>query len=55
MIAHGWLKGMERIFKVIPCINEEKVVFATHMLKGVEERWKNGVADFMTARSIPKD
>lgn len=30
---------MERIVQVIPCSQDEKVTFATHLLRGLVTRW----------------
>ncbi|XP_050909073.1 uncharacterized protein LOC127122837 [Lathyrus oleraceus] len=32
--AHEWITSMERIFQIVHCSEENKVVFATHMMKG---------------------
>ena len=43
------------IYKVVSCTNEEKVAFSAHMLRGVVDKWWNGVEAYMTARKIPND
>ncbi|XP_050916547.1 uncharacterized protein LOC127131677 [Lathyrus oleraceus] len=32
--ARKWITGMERIFRIVHCSEENKVVFASHMMKG---------------------
>lgn len=40
--AQVWLRETEKIFRVIVCTNEHKVLFVTHMLsKEVEDWWDN--------------
>ncbi|GFZ10840.1 hypothetical protein Acr_22g0002380 [Actinidia rufa] len=34
MAAESWLLGIERVFEVLPCTDEQKVVFATFMFEG---------------------
>lgn len=55
LIAQGWIKDMDIIFKVTPCTDEEKFVFATHMLRGAVERQLDGTTICMDASSILKD
>ncbi|CAJ2679121.1 unnamed protein product [Trifolium pratense] len=52
---HGWLKEMEKVFKVIPCTEEEKVICASHMLKGAAKTWWEGALAYMSANHIPVD
>lgn len=55
MIAQVWLKGMEIIFRVTTCTDEENVIFATHLLPRAVGRLSNVAATFMTSRNILKD
>ncbi|KAI5414801.1 hypothetical protein KIW84_040314 [Lathyrus oleraceus] len=37
--AHEWITSMERIFQIVHCSEENKVVFASHMMKSPAVRW----------------
>ncbi|GFZ16750.1 hypothetical protein Acr_26g0000200 [Actinidia rufa] len=39
MAAESWLLGIERVFEVLPCTDEQKVVFATFMFEGAALIW----------------
>ncbi|GFY95307.1 hypothetical protein Acr_10g0006920 [Actinidia rufa] len=39
MAVESWLLGIERVFEVLPCTNEQKVVFATFMFEGAALIW----------------
>lgn len=39
LVSIGWLKGINNLFKVVPCAKEENVVFVIHMLQGAIEVW----------------
>ena len=39
MAAESWLLGIERIFEVLPCAEEQKVVFATFTFEGAALMW----------------
>ncbi|GFS39319.1 hypothetical protein Acr_00g0062280 [Actinidia rufa] len=39
MVAESWLLGIERVFEVLPCTDEQKVVFATFMFEGAALIW----------------
>ncbi|GFS35910.1 hypothetical protein Acr_00g0042620 [Actinidia rufa] len=39
MAAKSWLLGIERVFEVLPCTDEQKVVFATFMFEGAALIW----------------
>lgn len=39
--AHAWLKEIEKIFRVMICNEEKKVLFGTHMLSEEAEDWWN--------------
>ncbi|GFS36588.1 hypothetical protein Acr_00g0046820 [Actinidia rufa] len=39
MAAEFWLLGIERVFEVLPCTDEQKVVFATFMFEGAALIW----------------
>jgi hypothetical protein len=53
--AHGWLKEMEKVFKVTPYTEEEKVMCASRMLKDAAKTWWEGALAYMTAAHIPVD
>lgn len=44
---------MEKIFVVVPCSEEQKVNFATFMLKGEAENWWRGAREKMVTTGIP--
>ncbi|XP_058732938.1 uncharacterized protein LOC131604522 [Vicia villosa] len=52
--AHDWLTSIERIFEVTPCSEEDKVVCATHMLRGPAARWWMSASARMTTLGIDK-
>ncbi|GFY90820.1 hypothetical protein Acr_07g0010170 [Actinidia rufa] len=39
MAAESWLLGIERVFEVLPCTDEQKVVFAMFMFEGAVLIW----------------
>ena len=39
MAAESWLLGIERVFEVLPCTEEQKVVFATFTFEGATLVW----------------
>ena len=39
MAAESWLLKIERVFKVLPCIDEHKVIFATFTFEGAALVW----------------
>ncbi|GFS46043.1 hypothetical protein Acr_00g0099810 [Actinidia rufa] len=39
MAAESWLLGIERVFEVLPCTDEQKVVFATFTFEGAALIW----------------
>ncbi|GFS36587.1 hypothetical protein Acr_00g0046810 [Actinidia rufa] len=39
MAAESWLLGIERVFEVLPCTDEQKVIFATFMFEGAALIW----------------
>ncbi|GFS42479.1 hypothetical protein Acr_00g0080050 [Actinidia rufa] len=38
-MPQSWLLGIERVFEVLPCTDEQKVVFATFMFEGAALIW----------------
>ncbi|XP_058750817.1 uncharacterized protein LOC131623828 [Vicia villosa] len=52
--AHDWLTSIERIFEVTPCLEEDKVVCATQMLRGPAARWWTSASGRMTTLGIDK-
>ncbi|XP_050902090.1 uncharacterized protein LOC127110562 [Lathyrus oleraceus] len=53
--AHEWITNMKRIFQIVHCSEENKVVFSSHMMKGpAVRRWENG-STLMTNQGVPKD
>nr|XP_027191102.1 uncharacterized protein LOC113786998 [Cicer arietinum] len=37
--AQAWLNEIKKAFEVVPCIEEQKVAFDAHLLKGGAEYW----------------
>ncbi|KAF7801134.1 Transposon Ty3-I Gag-Pol polyprotein [Senna tora] len=52
VLAEGWLKELEKIFKVLKCTEEQKVEFAIYMLAGEAEHWWRGAQQLMEARDV---
>ena len=55
VLALDWLSEIERVFKVITCTEEDKVLFASHMMKGPAARWWTSAETRMMTLGIPKD
>lgn len=53
--AQEWITDMERIFWIVHCSEENKVVSASHMMKGPAVRWWESASTLMTNQGIPKD
>ncbi|XP_050902204.1 uncharacterized protein LOC127112054, partial [Lathyrus oleraceus] len=53
--AQEWITDMERIFQIVHCSEENKVVFAYHMMKGSAVRWWESASILMTNQGIPRD
>ncbi|MCI79472.1 hypothetical protein A2U01_0100743, partial [Trifolium medium] len=45
---------MERIFRIVQCSEENKIVFASHSLKGPAMRWWESGSALMTIQGVPK-
>ena len=52
--AHEWVASMEGIFEIVLCSEENKVVFASHSLKGPAMRWWKSASTLMTTQNVPK-
>ncbi|GFS40855.1 hypothetical protein Acr_00g0070890 [Actinidia rufa] len=39
MAAESWLIGIERVFEVLPCTDDQKVIFATFTFEGAALVW----------------
>ncbi|KAF7826758.1 putative TIR-NBS-LRR resistance protein [Senna tora] len=52
VLAEGWLKELEKIFKVLKCTEEQKVEFSIYMLAGEAGHWWRGAQQLMEARDI---
>ena len=39
MTVESWLLGIERVFEVLPCTDEQKVTFATFTFEGAALVW----------------
>ena len=53
MASQYWLETMDKIFSVVTCSKEEKVIYATHMLlEEADFRWRE-VKAYMTAKEVP--
>src|SRR3954468_22904576 len=53
--AHEWVANVEGIFEIVHCSEEDKVVFASHSLKGPAMRWWKGASALMTTQGVPKE
>ncbi|XP_050915453.1 uncharacterized protein LOC127130499 [Lathyrus oleraceus] len=53
--AQEWITSMERIFQIVHCSEENKVVFATPMMKGQTVRWWESASTLMTNQGVPRD
>ncbi|XP_058784735.1 uncharacterized protein LOC131659580 [Vicia villosa] len=53
--AHEWVASMEEIFEIVHCSEENKVVFASHSLKGPAMRWWKSASALMTIQEVPKE
>lgn len=42
--AHSWLQGIEKIFRVMACLDAQQVSFGTHMLSEEVEYWLNNAS-----------
>lgn len=47
--AHAWMKEIENIFRVMPCAEEQKVLFGTHMLSEEAENWRDNACQRLEA------
>ena len=41
--AEEWIEELEKIFELLQCSEQQKVRFATHMLKGNAAKWWNAM------------
>ena len=53
--SHEWVTNMERIFQIVHCSEENKVLFASHMMKGPAVRWWESASTLMTNQGVPRD
>jgi hypothetical protein len=53
--ACEWITNMERVFQIMHCSEENKVVFSSHMMKGSAVRWWESASTLMTNQGIPRD
>ncbi|XP_050876243.1 uncharacterized protein LOC127079937 [Lathyrus oleraceus] len=53
--AREWITSMERIFHIVHCSEENKVVFSSHMTKGSAVRWWESASTLMTNQGVPRD
>ncbi|XP_050916052.1 uncharacterized protein LOC127131158 [Lathyrus oleraceus] len=53
--AREWITNMERIFQIVHCSEENKVVFVSHMMKGPTVRWWESASTLMTNQGAPRD
>ena len=53
MAAQYWLETMEKIFSVVTCSEEEKVIYATHMLQEEADFWWKEAKAYLTAQEVP--
>lgn len=50
--AQNWLQGIEKIFRTMACINEQRVTQAAHMLAEEAAYWWENARQRMEATSI---
>ena len=53
MAAQYWLETMDKIFSVVACSEEEKVIYATHMLHEEAGFWWREAKAYLTAKEVP--
>ncbi|XP_050876512.1 uncharacterized protein LOC127080227 [Lathyrus oleraceus] len=53
--ANEWITSMERIFQIVHCSEENKVVFDSHMIKSPAVRWWESASTLMTNQGVPRD
>ncbi|XP_058783883.1 uncharacterized protein LOC131658628 [Vicia villosa] len=53
--AHEWVASVEGIFEIVHCSEANKVVFASHLLKGPAMRWWKSASALMTIQEVPKE
>ena len=39
IVAETWLREIEKVFKVMKCVEADKVRLATYKIKGIAEHW----------------
>jgi hypothetical protein len=52
--ARDWLLIVESILRVIPCTDDEKVLFVTYLLKGAAGYWWDGIKEKL-GYNIPRE
>ncbi|XP_050920554.1 uncharacterized protein LOC127138206 [Lathyrus oleraceus] len=50
-----WITSMERIFQIVHCSEENKVVFVSHMMKGPTVRWWESASTLITNQGVLED
>jgi len=50
--AKRWIKQMEKIFRMVECTEEDKLVFATNQFRGVVEDWWESAQHRMVANDM---
>ena len=50
--AKRWIKQMEKIFRMVDCTDEDKVIFATNQFRGAAEDWWETAQRIMVARDM---
>ncbi|XP_050875587.1 uncharacterized protein LOC127079219 [Lathyrus oleraceus] len=53
--AHKWINNILRIFQIVHCSEDNKVVFASHMMRGLAIRWWESASIVMTNQGVPRD
>ena len=53
MASQYWLETMEKIFSVVTCTEEEKVIYATHMLQEEADFWWKEAKAYLIAKEVP--
>lgn len=52
ILAEGWIKRLEKMFKILKCADRQKVELATFMLEGEADDWWTGVQDGFIRREV---
>lgn len=51
--AQAWSDEIKKSFEVVPCTEEQKVAFVSHLLKGEAEYWWRSAWTYLQTQGIP--